>query len=155
MIRFDGLPEGVQALTPYLVVKNGDAMIEFYKQAFGAEVLQVHRVPDTPLIMHASFRIGGSNFFLNDEFPQHGSLAPVTTGSTSSSIHIQLSEGIDEMFQQAIAAGAQPIMPPEDMFWGDRFGVLVDPSGHKWSLGMMIANPREVSAEEIKQMMSG
>jgi len=155
MIRFDDLSEGKQALTPYLIVKDGDSMIEFYRKAFGAEVLGVHYVPDSRTIMHAAIQIGGCNVFLNDEFPQQNALAPVSTGSTSSSIHIQLSEGLDELFERAVAAGAAPAMPPADMFWGDRFAMLIDPSGHRWSLGMMIPNPPQVSPEEIKRMMEG
>lgn len=155
MIRFESSVAGKQALTPYLTVKDGDRMIEFYKQAFGAELQEYHRIPDSTLIMHASIQIGGCNVFLNDEFPQHGAFAPVSTGKTSSSIHIQLAEGLDELFERAVAAGATPAMPPEDMFWGDRFAMLIDPSGHRWSLGMTIPNPPHVSPEELKQMFGG
>jgi PhnB protein len=151
MIRFDNLPEGVQTLTPYLCVKNGDAMIEFYKNAFGAEPVRVAKVPDSDAIMHASLMIGGFKFFINDEFPHHGALSPATTGQTSSSIHIQVSEGLDELYNQAVGAGATPIMPPADMFWGDRFAMLADPSGHKWSIGMAIPNPPTLDEEELKK----
>ena len=153
MIRFDNLPDGAQSLTPYIVVKDGQKMIDFYKRAFGAEVMHVATMPESDKIMHATLSIGGSAFFLNDEFPDHGELSPVTTGSTSSTIHIQVSEGLDDLYNQAIAAGAESRMPPGDMFWGDRFAVVKDPSGHKWSMGMPIANPPKISDQELKEMM--
>ena len=154
MIRFDNLPEGAQSMTPYIVVKDGQKMIDFYKRAFGAEVVSSSTMPESDKIMHAALRVGDSAFFLNDEFPDHGALSPATTGSSSSSIHIQVSEGLDELYNQAIAAGGTPMMPPGDMFWGDRFAMLKDPSGHKWSIGMSIANAPKATDEEIKEMMS-
>ena len=154
MIRFDNLPSGGQALTPFIVVKDGQKMIDFYKRAFGAEAMNVATIPESDKIMHAALKIGGSAFFLNDEFPDHGELSPVTTGSTSSMIHIQVSEGLDELYNQAIAAGAESRMPPGDMFWGDRFAVVIDPSGHKWTMGMAISNPPKLSEEQIKEMMA-
>lgn len=154
MISFNNPPEGFGTLTPYLIVKDGDKMIEFYKKAFGAEVVgEVMRVPDTNVVMHATMTIGGSPFMLNDEFPTHGSLSPATTGQTSSSIHIAASSGIDELYDQAIKAGAESVMAPEDMFWGDRFCQVKDPSGHKWSIGQPIENPPKVSEQELREMM--
>ena len=154
MIRFDNLPEGAQSMTAYIVVKDGQTMIDFYKRAFGAEVVSSATMPGSDKIMHAALKIGGSAFFLNDEFPDHGALSPVTTGATSSSIHVQVSEGIDELYQQAIAAGATTEMPPDDMFWGDRFAIVRDPSGHRWSLGMTISNAPKLTDEQIREMMS-
>lgn len=153
MISFDGLPDGAQSLTPYLTVKDGNRMVDFYQKALGAEVLAVHHVPDTNLIMHGALKIGGSQFFINDEFPQFGKFAPITTGQTSTTIHIQVSEGLDELYARALASGATGLMEPADQFWGDRFAVIVDPSGHQWSIGMTIANPPEMNPEEIKQML--
>ena len=128
-------------------------MFEFYKKAFGAEILHVSDVPDSSQVMHATIKIGDSVFFVNDEFAQHGVLSPKSTGSTSSSIHIQVSEGLDELFASAVAAGAESGMEPQDMFWGDRFAMLTDPSGHKWSIGMSVANPPERNDEELKAML--
>lgn len=150
MIKYENLPRGGQALTAYIVVKDGNKMIEFYKRAFGAEEVSVSHVPDSDLVMHASMKIGKNTFFLNDEFPDHKVLSPATTGSTSSTIHIQVSEGLDELFQQAVAAGATPMMEPADQFWGDRFAMVVDPSGHQWGIGMAIANPPPMGAEMFK-----
>lgn len=137
-------------MTPYLTVQNGDAMIEFYRRALGADVLACHKVPETELIMHGALKVGDSVFFINDEFPDYGSLAPVSTGSTSSSIHIQVSEGLDELYAQALAAGATSLMEPADQFWGDRFAMFVDPSGHRWSIGMVIQNPPVMTPEELR-----
>jgi len=150
MIRFENLPRGNSALTPYIVVKDANRMIEFYKKAFGANVQSVMNVPETDQVMHACLEIGGSQFFLNDEFPEHGAVSPVTTGSSSTTIHIQVSEGCDELYRQAVEAGAQGVMEPADMFWGDRFAMVTDPSGHKWSIGMAIANPPQMDEAELK-----
>jgi PhnB protein len=143
MISFDGLSEDTQALTPYLTVKDGYKMLDFYQAAFGAEVLAVHHVPETKRITHGTLRIGGCLFFINDEFPQFGKLAPITTGQTSTTIHIQVAEGLDELYARALAAGATGLMEPADQFWGDRFAIIADPSGHHWSIGMTISTLRE------------
>lgn len=152
MIRFDNLKPGAQVLTPYLCVKDAHAMIEFYKKAFGARAENVSLIPDTNSVMHAEVWIGDMVFFINDEFPTYNALAPVTTGHTSSSVHIQVSEGLDELYNQAVAAGAQGVMPPADQFWGDRFAMVVDPSGHKWSIGMPIENPPPMDLDAMKAM---
>lgn len=127
-------------------------MIEFYKEAFGARAEDVSLIPDTNTVMHAEVWISDMVFFINDEFPTYNALAPVTTGHTSSSVHIQVSEGLDELYNQAVAAGAQGVMPPADQFWGDRFAMVVDPSGHKWSIGMPIENPPPMDLDAMKAM---
>jgi PhnB protein len=151
MIKFQDLPEGVHTLMPMLVVHDGKAMLDFYKRALGAEEIMCAYVPDSEKIMHASMRIGDSLFAFNDEFPDHGGcLSPVKSGQTAVTIHIQVAEGMDELYRQAIDAGAQSEMEPADMFWGDRFAMVKDPAGHRWSIGMAIPNPPQVSDEELK-----
>jgi uncharacterized glyoxalase superfamily protein PhnB len=153
MIRFDNTGREIHTLTPHLTVKDGLAMIEFYKNGLGAEEVEVHKVPDSDAIMHATMKIGDSVFFLNEEFPQHGILAPNSTGGTSVNLHIQVSEGLDELYERALAAGATGVMPPADQFWGDRYAVVADPSGHKWSMGMSIPNAPKMTDEELKAAM--
>jgi len=145
------VPPGFHTLTPHLVVRNAEQALEFYKNAFGAEVLHVAHMPDGK-VMHASLRIGDSMLMLNDEFPDYGTLSPLSTGGSAVTIHIY-TENVDAAFNRAVSAGAQVKMPLADQFWGDRYGV-VDPFGHKWSLGAHIKDmsPEEMQREQVRAM---
>jgi PhnB protein len=126
------IPEGFNTLTPYLTVKDAPRAIEFYKQAFGAEVRGIHYAPDGK-IMNADLKISDSILLLAEEFPEMGAKSPLSLGGSPVTIHIYI-EDVDKLFNQAVAAGAKPVMPVMDMFWGDRYGHLADPFGHKWSI---------------------
>jgi uncharacterized glyoxalase superfamily protein PhnB len=132
-----------------MTVRNAERAVEFYKQAFGAVEKGVMKGPDGK-VMHAELRIGDSLFMLADEFPQFGSLSPQTIGGTGTGLHIYV-EDVDSAFDRAIKAGATVEMPVSEMFWGDRFGKLVDPFGHKWSIA---THTRDMSAEEIEEAQS-
>jgi len=98
-------------------------------------------------VMHAELRIGDSLFMLADESPQFGSLSPQSIGGSGMGLHIYV-EDVDSAFERATRAGANVEMPVTDMFWGDRYGKLVDPFGHKWSIA---THKRDMSSEEIEQ----
>ena len=140
------IPEGYHTLTPSLTVRDAARAIEFYKRAFGAVEKGVMKGPDGK-VMHAELRIGDSLVMLADEFPQFGSLSPLSIGGTGTGLHIYV-EDVDSAFDRAIGAGAVVEMPVAEMFWGDRFGKLVDPFGHKWS---MATHTRDMSMEEIEE----
>jgi PhnB protein len=140
------IPEGYHTLTPYMTVRNADKAIEFYKQAFGAVEKGAMRGPDGK-VMHAELRIGDSLFMLADEFPQFGSLSPQSTGGAGMGLLIYV-EDVDTAFDRALGAGATVEMPVADMFWGDRYGKLVDLFGHKWSIA---THTRDMSMEEIEE----
>ena len=147
MANVKPIPEGQGAIVPHLAVRGAAEAIEFYKKAFGA--VELMRMP-TPggKLGHAHLKIGDSHLFLADEFPGMGSCqAPATLGGTTVSIHLNV-EDIDATFQKAVAAGAKPLMPPMDMFWGDRFGKVSDPFGHEWS---MATHKEDLSPEEMKR----
>ena len=146
------VPPGFHTLTPHLVVRNAEQALEFYKNAFGAEVLHVAHMPDGK-VMHASLRIGDSMLMLNDEFPDYGTLSPLSTGGSAVTIHIY-TENVDAAFNRAVSAGTQVKMPLADQFWGDRYGVVADPFGHKWSLGAHIKDmsPEEMQREQDRAM---
>ena len=146
------VPPGFHTLTPHLTVRNAEQALEFYKNAFGAEVLHVAHMPDGK-VMHASLRIGDSMLMLNDEFPDYGTLSPLSTGGSAVTIHIY-TENVDAAFNRAVSAGAQVKMPLADQFWGDRYGVVADPFGHKWSLGAHIKDmsPEEMQREQDRAM---
>ena len=134
------IPEGYHTLTPYMTVRDAARAIEFYKQAFGAVERGVMKGPDGK-IMHAELRIGDSIVMLGDEFP------PQSIGGTGMGLHIYV-EDVDSAFDRAIGAGATIEMPVSDMFWGDRYGKLLDPFGHKWSIA---THTRDMSIEEIEE----
>lgn len=142
-------PQGVQTLTPYLIVSDADAAIAFYKKAFGAVEECRLLMPGTTHVMHATLSMGNAQLMLTQESdnPNCASQSPSTLKGTPVSIHIQM-DNVDEAFQQAVDAGAIAIMPPMDMFWGDRFGKLKDPFGHEWSLATSV---RQMTPEQMQE----
>ncbi len=142
------IPDGYHTLTPYMTVRNAARAIEFYKQAFGATERNVSNSPDGK-VMHAELRIGDSVFMLADEFPEFNSLSPQSTGGAGMGLHIYV-EDVDSAFDRAVKAGATVEMPVGDMFWGDRYGKLADPFGHKWSIA---THKADLSQEEMEQGM--
>jgi len=143
------VPEGFHTVTPYMTVRNAARAIEFYKQAFGAvEKGGIMKSPDGK-VAHAELQIGDSILMLGDEFPQMGALSPQSTGGAGMGLHIYV-EDVDSAFDRAVKAGATVEMPVADMFWGDRYGKLADPFGHKWSIG---THKHDVTMEEMEEAM--
>ena len=141
------VPEGFHTITPHLTVRDAQRALEFYQKAFGAEVLHVAPAPGGK-VMHAALKIGDSILMLNDEFPEYGGdPAPSAKGGTGVSLHIYL-ENVDAAFERAVSAGASVKMPVMDQFWGDRYGQLMDPFGHRWSLA---THTRDMSPEEMQK----
>ena len=120
------IPEGFHTITPHLVVKGASQAIEFYKKAFGAQELGRMPGPDGKSIMHAHLKIGDSQLFLNDEFPEMGCRGP-EIGTEKSRRDSSLCGGRGLRIQHRLGGGRQQIMAPEDMFWGDRYGKLRRP----------------------------
>lgn len=145
MSKADPIPSGFRTVTPHIVVKGGAEAIDFYRRAFGAEELYRHVEEKSGLIMNASIRIGDSIIMLNDEMPEWGCLGPAESRPSSVTIHLYV-ENVDRVFDQAVSAGAEPVMPVSDTFWGDRYGTLQDPFGHRWSVATHI---EDLSSEEI------
>ncbi len=150
------IPQGYHTITPSLMVKGAAAAIEFYKSAFGAE--EISRMPmpapdGTMRIGHAELKIGDSKIFLGDEFPEYGMLGP--QGQTAVTIFLYVTDA-DASFAQAVEAGATVQMPLADMFWGDRYGKLVDPFGHLWSIAEHLEDlTPEQMMERMQASMSG
>src|SRR5919201_4619717 len=126
------IPEGYHSVSPALAIEGAAEAIDFYKRAFGAKERSRMPGPDGK-IAHAEIEIGDSVVMLSDPFPQSQVKAPSELGGTSVGMFVYV-EDVDSVFQQAADAGATVTMPLEDMFWGDRFGSLMDPYGHHWSL---------------------
>ncbi|MCX2713850.1 VOC family protein [Mycolicibacterium sp. J2] len=141
----------VPAVTPHLVVDDAAAAIDFYVRAFGATELGRVPGPDGRLV-HAALTVNGSTVMLNDDFPEYNdgkAQNPNALGGSPVTIHLTVTD-VEAKFARAVEAGAQVVMPLEDQFWGDRYGMVRDPFGHQWSLGQPV---REVSPEEIAQAM--
>jgi PhnB protein len=138
------VPDGYHTVTAYLSLRSATQGLDFYKRAFGAQ--EVMRMPgaDGKGIAHAEIRIGDSIVMLGDESPQ-GNPAPESLGGTPVSLFLYVDD-VDKGFQRAVEAGAKAIMPPADMFWGDRFGKLKDPFGHEWGLA---THKEDLTPEEI------
>lgn len=142
------IPDGYHTLTPFLTVRDAAHAIEFYKQAFGAEERGVMKGPDGK-VMHAELKIGDSLIMLSDEFPEYGALSPLSIGGTAMGLHIYV-DGVDAAFDRAVKAGAEVEMPMMEQFWGDRYGRLKDPFGHKWSIA---THTKDLSMDEMKRNM--
>lgn len=128
-------------VTPHLTVKGGLEAIKFYEEAFDAEVEDVMMAQDGARVLFAELEINEGVVFLNDEFPEmtveNNTKAPPTVGGASVTMHLSLKKAkqVDRTIAQAAAAGAQIIMPAQDVFWGARYGRVRDPFGHIWSFG--------------------
>ena len=143
------IPEGMHSLTPHLVCAGAADAMEFYKRAFNAVEQARMPGPDGKLI-HAAVKIGDSILMLVDENPQWGLLGPKALKGSPVTIHLYVPD-VDATVAQAVAAGAKVTMPVADMFWGDRYGQLEDPFGHRWSVA---THTRELTSEEIREGMA-
>lgn len=138
--------KAMHTVTPHLVCDGAAAAIEFYKKAFGATEIMRLPTPDGKL-MHAAVQIGDSTVMLVDENPEWRIIGPKTLKGSPVTIHLQVDD-VDASFAQAVEAGATAKMPPADMFWGDRYGMVEDPFGHSWSIATHI---KDLTPEEIQQ----
>ena len=142
------IPDGYHSVTPYLVVDDAKAAIDFYTRAFGAK--EKFRLPMGDRIGHAEIQIGDSHVMLADEMPDMGHIGPKGRGGTTVSLMVYVPD-VDAAWKQAIDAGATQVRPLENQFWGDRLGSLSDPFGHVWSLASTI---EEVPPEEMQRRMA-
>jgi PhnB protein len=140
------IPEGYHTLAPSLIVDPASEAIDFYKRAFGATERGIMNGPDGK-VAHAELQIGDSVLMLSDPFPMQNAKSPKELGGTTVSIFMYV-EDVDAVYKQAIDAGANSTMEPDDMFWGDRFGALIDPFGHAWAIATHI---EDIPPEEMEE----
>jgi len=138
------IPEGMTGFVPHLTVKGAARAIDFYTKAFGAVERSRFAMPDGS-IMHASIKIGANTLFLNDEYKEMGSISPESLGGSPVMIMLYVPD-VDAAVKRAVEAGAQLKMGVDDMFWGDRYGLLVDPFGHMWEIA---THKEDLSDEEV------
>lgn len=149
--RAKPIPDGMHTITPHLVCAGAADAIGFYKNAFGATELTRLNGPDGRL-MHAALRVGDSTLMLADEMPEWGALGPKARGGTPVTIHLYV-EDAEALFARAVAAGAEARMPVSETFWGDRYGQVVDPFGHVWSIATHVQDlTDEQIAENFRQL---
>lgn len=135
---------------PHLVVSNAAKAIDFYKKAFGATEVGRFVAPGTSKIMHAALDINGGRFFVNDDFSESMGQKPSTPEALGGSpviLHLQVANA-DTQWKKAVEAGAEVLTPLADQFWGDRYGQLRDPFGHKWSISQTV---KKMTPEEIEK----
>jgi uncharacterized glyoxalase superfamily protein PhnB len=145
------IPEGQRSITPHLIIKGAAEAIDFYKKAFGAQELVRMPMPGPDgkmTVGHAELQIGDSKLYLAEQCPERGSHGPA--GSSPVGIHLYVTDA-NAAFARAVEAGATVTMPLADMFWGDRFGMLVDPFGHSWSIGEHL---EDLTPEQMKERMA-
>ncbi len=149
------VPEGYRTVTPYLIIRDAAKAIEFYKKAFGAVERFRMPTPDGKLA-HAEIQIGDSMIMIADENPEWGVQSPQALNGSPVSVFLYVPD-VDATFKQAVAAGASEAMPVADMFWGDRYGKVVDPFGHKWDIATHVedVSPAEMEERMKKAMSAG
>lgn len=149
MSKVSSIPEGMHSVTPHLVCAGAADAIDFYEKAFGATEVARLPGPDGKL-MHGAVRIEGSVVMLVDENLQWGALGPKALKGSPVTIHVFVAD-VDAFVARAVKVGAKVIMPIDDMFWGDRYGIIEDPFGHHWSVA---THMRDVKPEELSEAMS-
>lgn len=147
MAGVNPIPEGMHTLTPNLVIRDCAKAIDFYKRAFGAQEIARMPAPDGKSIWHAELRIGDSVVFMNDEMPGMSPPAPTGEGRVPVTMWLYVKD-TDAAFKRATEAGAKALMPPSDMFWGDRCAGVADPFGYAWSFA---THQKDMTAEEMRR----
>jgi PhnB protein len=140
------MPTGMHTITPHIVVGDAAAAANWYKQILGAEERNRIEVPGGKL-MQVELRFGDSAVMLADEFPEAGVLSPLSVGGTATVLHLY-TDDVDAIWNRALDAGAEARQPLHDAFWGERYGQITDPFGHRWGLAQHL---REVPRHELEE----
>ena len=143
--KVNAIPAGYEGVTPYLICKNAEAAIDFYKRAFGAE--ELFRIGEPGMVGHAELKIGNAIFMMADEHPQMGIQSPESFGGTPVHLMVYVPD-IDSFAEKALAEGVDELEPVTDKFYGDRSGKYKDPYGHIWSFATHV---EDVSPDEMNE----
>ena len=140
---------------PHLIVNDGMAALKFYEEVLGAEPGHTMMAPDGKRVMHGEITLDGHKLFVSDEFTaeEGGSCStPRTLGGSCVRITL-MTDNADAVVERAVARGAKVIMPVQDMFWGARYGQIVDPFGHQWGINQQLREQNDAetnaAAEEF------
>jgi PhnB protein len=133
-------------IVPYLTVSNAHKALDFYKAGLGAKITSKMPAEDGKRLMHSEAVINGHSIYVCDEFPEHGGKGgPEKIGGSPVYMHVNVKrpKDVDVWMDRAAKAGAKVTMPAADMFWGDRYGRIVDPFGHDWGFGAALPKPKK------------
>ncbi|HZI36673.1 MAG TPA: VOC family protein [Acidimicrobiia bacterium] len=148
------IPEGYPRITPYLCVDGAAAAIDFYTSVLGATERMRMPGPDGKL-GHAELQLGDAVIMLADEYPDMDVRGPKSIGGTPVTVHVYV-EDVDDVFARAVQAGATPLRPVEDQFYGDRSGQFEDPFGHRWNVATHVEDvPADEMAKRAAAVMEG
>jgi PhnB protein len=136
-------------VTPHIVVRDAARAAAWYVDALGAEERGRIPVPGGKL-MQVELWFGESQVMLADEFPELDVLSPRAIGGTATVLHLSVDD-VDSAWERALAAGAEVRQPLDDAFWGERYGQITDPFGHRWGLAQHL---RDVSPDEIERAVA-
>jgi PhnB protein len=123
-------PQVKGGIVPYLTVDGATKAAEFYKEAFAAEIAALHSPDEQGRTMHVHLYINDGSLMLSDAYPEHGHPLKEPAGFN---VTLPVSD-VDAWYNRAIEAGCTAVMPPTDMFWGDRYSQLKDPFGVLWAI---------------------
>jgi len=133
------LPDNIAYLTPYLTVRDAEAMIDFYERAFGFVRSELMPGEDGKPVHVSMTYLGTETVMFAPENTQQPCRAPATSG-VQVPINLYLyCEDVDSFIARAEKAGATIISKPEDMFWGDRIAQVEDPDGYRWTFATKVA----------------
>jgi PhnB protein len=127
-------PTTTTGVIAYLNLEGAAAASDFYQRAFGAQELFRLPAEDGKRLMHCHLKINGADVMISDCFPEMGGDEFRFQPTSSITLHLQVTD-IDAWVKRAVEAGAKVTMPVELMFWGDRYGKILDPFQINWSLG--------------------
>jgi PhnB protein len=136
----------------YLSVTDAKDAVGFYSRVFETEPVLLLNMPDGR-VMHCEFRFGGGRFFLSEELPEHGgTLSPASLDGTTVAIHLYVDD-CDAMVSHMKSNGAEIVMEPTDMFWGERFARVRDPFGHEWGITTRLQEMTQVEIQAAAAKM--
>jgi len=137
------IPDGYHSVTPYLIVKDGNRTLEFLQRGLGAELIERHDLPNGRL-MHAEVRIGDSPVMLGEGGESHPPMPCM--------LYLYVRD-CDAAYQRALGAGAKSVRVPENQFYGDRSGGVVDAEGNQWWFGTHVedVSPQELARRAAEQ----
>jgi len=119
-------------LGTHIFVTDADAAVAFYSEVFGAAELIRHRLPDGR-VLFVELAVGPDKLLLSEEITELNAVAPPTLGGSPVMLLLEL-DNVDSTFTHAVETGATVELPVAEMFWGERYGIVRDPFGHRWAL---------------------
>ncbi|WP_171116824.1 MULTISPECIES: VOC family protein [Streptomyces] len=145
------IPDAYRRVTPCLIVQGAAKALDFYAEVFGATERMRFPGPGGT-VAHAELQIGDSVVIVEDESPERGTKAPPLGGLTGSPVFLFLYvEDVDAVVARAVERGATLQRPPQDQFYGDRDGYIVDPFGHGW---VVATHVEDVAPDEMARRLA-